>query len=380
MPNLRNRLQLIRMNKTPTAKKPAKREDKSINLAAWPLWSEAGFKVLKRKIIVELTNRLPSRFPGELAILVPDFLRIGRIPQAGELLFFDLETTGLSGGAGTLAFLAAFGRFLGGAKGGVTGRLEITQYLLLDFSGEADFIEKVLKEFDGLAPVLSYNGKCFDSQILKNRCLMNGFKTPENFNVDLLHPSRRLWKRMLPDCSQATIEVSVLGLDRTGDVSGAMAPEIWFSFLRTGENRELLSVCDHNVKDITGLAAIFLGLTEIAGEPLQSREKYNFDEENLAIFWHMAVKKNKAALARICSDNQSFQSCLDNEELLLKNAAANGSSRAAIVLAIKAEWHLNDPALALSYTKAALANPEIPERLHDELERRKLRLEGKIKN
>ena len=36
--------------------------------------------------------------------------RVG-VPTAGPLLFFDLETTGLSGGAGTLAFLVGCGYF-----------------------------------------------------------------------------------------------------------------------------------------------------------------------------------------------------------------------------------------------------------------------------
>ena len=41
-----------------------------------------------------------------------DRRRVGA-PTAGPLLFFDLETTGLSGGAGTLAFLVGCGYFEG---------------------------------------------------------------------------------------------------------------------------------------------------------------------------------------------------------------------------------------------------------------------------
>jgi len=361
----------------------------------WSGWSEAGFKTLKREISRELSIPVPGVFPKALAILIPDISRLGRIPSPDELLFFDLETTGLSGGAGTVAFLAAFGRFVSHGSGSY--RLEIVQYLLLDYDGEGDFIEKIAAEFAlteraGLMPiVVSYNGKCFDSQILKNRCLMNAIAPPELFHADLLHPARRLWKQMLPDCSQSTVEVSVLGLDRAGDVSGAKAPEIWFSFLRSGENRELLSVCDHNEKDITGLASLFLAMGEIAASPVESREKYRFNEEAFALNWNKALKKIPlffcdAAEQANKSTNESCTEYAKTGKLLLENAARNGSPKAAIILAIDAEWRLRDNSLALHYTDLAMASSGLPDnsiensidKFAEEVKRRRLRLLNKI--
>jgi hypothetical protein len=243
---------------------------------------------------------------------------------------------------------------------------------------------------------------------------MNGLMAPEYFHADLLHPARRLWKRRLPDCSQATIEVSVLGLDRDGDVSGALAPDIWFSFLRSGDNRELLSICEHSVRDILGLASLFLGLAEIAAAPLESRDRFGFDLEALAFSWRGIFKKS----ACFFKDDESRQCCAETGELLLKSAAENGSRRAALALAldffkkgqcregralllkiaadasnddtpdtiktaalrslaIDAEWRLGDHALALDYTNSALAVPNISESLRKELERRRVRLAGK---
>ena len=336
---------------------------------AWPGWSESGFKTLKRQFTRELPFPVPAAFPKALAILVPDFDRAGRLPAPDELLFFDLETTGLSGGAGTVAFLAAFGRFA--ASGELPSRIELTQYLLLDYSGESDFIENVIKEFTAFpAPfVVSYNGKSFDSQILRTRCLMNGIMPPPYFHADLLHSARRLWRRKLPDCSQATIELSVLGLDRSGDVPGVMAPDIWFSFLRSGDKKELLSVCDHNGRDISGLAALFLALGEIADAPLESRSRFRFDEEALAMSWRKALKKPSSI----------FGSSERNRALLLlESAAKKGYPLAAIAMAKTAEWQLGDPALALEYTNGALHAGELPERLREDLEKRRSRLEGKI--
>ena len=336
----------------------------------WPGWTEAGFKTIKRKLTLELLSPVPDKFCTALAILVPDLLRVKRIPQPSELLFFDLETSGLSGGAGTLAFLAAFGRFATSPRSS-PARLDITQYLLLDYPGECDFVELLVKEFasaEGTPLVVSYNGKSFDAQILSNRCLMNRISPPELSHVDLLHPSRRLWKRLLADCSQSTIEVSVLGLDRTGDISGALAPDIWFSFLRSGESSELLSVCEHNVKDITGLANLFLTLEEIANEPLRSR--FRFDEGSLALYWRKALRKNPAFF-------KQSKNCGKTGRLLLERAAGKGHVQAALVLAIDAEWRLKDPALALRYTESALKTPELPDKLKCDLEKRRTRLKEK---
>jgi len=332
----------------------------------WPGWIEAGFKTLKREVSLGLSIPVPKAFSTALPIVIPDLQRMERNPSPGELFFFDLETTGLSGGAGTIAFLAAFGRF---AKGGNAG-LVVTQYLLLDYPGESDFIERVAGEFAASPQlVVTYNGKSFDSQILKNRCLMNGMPPPEYFHADLLHPARRLWKRMLPDCSQSTIEVSVLGLDRAGDVPGAMAPEIWFSFLRSGDNSELLSICDHNVRDIIGLAALFLALNAIAAAPFKSHDRFHFDREALALLWRNAVRRNP----RRFGDEEK-----KTGEALLRNAAGNGSPLAALILAKDAEWRLKDYHLALEYTDSALASKDISEELRENLERRRIRLHNKL--
>ena len=348
----------------------------------WPGWTEAGFMVLKRELYRELPFSLPGVFSKELAIVVPDLIQMGRLPFPQELLFFDLETTGLSGGSGTVAFLAAFGRF-------DTSKIRITQYLLLDYPGEADFVENVKNEFTvsrgvksgGLPLVVSYNGKSFDSQIIKNRWLMNRIKPPDYFHADLLHPARKLWRGQIENCSQATIEVSVLGLDRCGDVSGAMAPDIWFSFLRAGENgiydnSQLLSVCDHNVRDISGLAALFLALGEIAANPIDSRKKFRFNEEALALSWRKVLFN----YPEFFGGDEPRRQYAKTGELLIKNAAENGHPRAAVVMAKIAEWRLGDPALALMYTNAALATAAIPESLQKELEKRRVRLAGKINN
>jgi len=237
-------------------------------------WLSCGFKVLKREVNVTSPIKASKSLPQALSIIVPDLAKRD-LPAKEDFLFFDLETTGLSGGAGTVAFLAAFGR-------AAAGKLQITQYLLLDYPGENDFLEHVLNELKTEnAVIVSYNGKCFDSQIIKTRCLMNRIKPPLYLHADLLHPARRLWKALIQDCSQSSVETNILGLDRTGDIPGSLAPEIWFEFLKTGVAERLMGICDHNLSDIKGLAAILSSMITIAEAPFKT-DKYSYDTERLA--------------------------------------------------------------------------------------------------
>jgi hypothetical protein len=295
------------------------------------------------------------------------------MPSPGNLLFFDLETTGLSTGPGTLAFLAAFGRL-------AAGTLRVDQYLLLDYPGENDFLEAVLGEFREsaleIAPplVVSYNGKSFDSQLLGIRCIMNGIRPPDYCQADLLHPARRLWKRVLPSCSQAASATGILGLDRTGDTPGSMAPDIWFSFLKTGEPSELLKVCVHNARDIAGLSSLLGALCEIAEDPHGGGERFRCDPENLALRWRRAIRSH--------GEEVFGEGTAKTGDALLRAAAEQGHRRAAYTyyrrLAIEAEWKRKDPEAALTYVNRFLALPAFQCSMGDEMFHRRERLVEKL--
>ena len=314
--NLRDRLNRIREQKKSEAavktEKPSYSDDSCLTLNGW---ESCGFKTVKREVTVASSFLSMKSLPAALAILVPDLA--GReLPALEDFLFFDLETTGLSGGAGTVAFLAAFGKIYAG------GKLRITQYLLLDYPGENDFLDAVLAEFKNENSVIvSYNGKCFDSQVLKTRCLMNRMKPPEYFHADLLHPSRRLWKNIINDCSQGSVEARILGINRENDIPGAMAPEIWFEFLKTGETERLFGICDHNVFDIAGLSSILAAMIRIASDPLGCEEPV-FDLERLALYWRDFLRRR--------SSDSELQ--ITGDELLRK-AAEKKYPRAALAYA-----------------------------------------------
>ena len=287
MGNLKNRLKIINQLKKNNVSKEQKSSVADID--SLPGWTQCGHKVLKREIALKTVLNTKDKLPQAMQVLVPD-LHGRPLPEIKDFLFFDLETTGLSGGAGTVAFLAAFGRFI------PDGKLCVIQYLLLDYPGENDFLEAVLKEFaDNKTVAVTYNGKTFDSQILKTRCLMNGIRPPNYRHADLLHPARRLWKNIIYDCSQASVETKILGLDRTGDIPGSEAPDIWFEFLKTGKTDRLFGICDHNTADISGLAEMLTAIIKIAGDPLGQKE-YNYDIPRLAFFWRFFCCRGKRYL------------------------------------------------------------------------------------
>jgi uncharacterized protein YprB with RNaseH-like and TPR domain len=345
-----------------------------------PLGSPAGALTLGRTHAYKLPIPIPETLPAALSILTPG----GGGLRAETLRFFDLETTGLSTGAGTIAFLAAFGlleksgRAGGeGNRGSYTG-IRIAQYLLLDYPGEGEFLGALIKEFHGkretgIPPAMvSYNGKTFDAQILRNRCLMQGVRLPVFDHLDLLHSARRLWRGVLPNCSQATVETEILSLSREGDLSGAFAPEAWFDFLNSGESGGLLQICDHNSRDILGLAAILGCLCRIAADPLGEGGRYSADMERLAICW-------QRILGRAGALEEYGEEEFRRARLLLERGAALGYPWCSRKLAIEAEWREADIRGALDLVERALGSPagEMPGWLRTDLEGRRERLLAK---
>ena len=158
-----------------------------------PSWNRIGeYTYEKTSILPDLTtNSLQS------SLLLPSTKKLS------DVLFFDLETTGLSTGAGNVVFLAGFGRF-------EEGRLVVKQYFLSDFPGEREFLRALLTILTEEAVYVSYNGRGFDSHILTSRFLINRMRIAFPMHIDLLHYTRRLWKRTLGCCTLANIEEKVL--------------------------------------------------------------------------------------------------------------------------------------------------------------------------
>ena len=183
-------------------------------------------------------------------------------PGSPPFLFFDLETTGLSGGAGTYAFLVGCGRFED--DGGFVTR----QFVLLRPADERQLLQAIGAELSRAGALVSFNGKSFDAPLIETRHLYHrldwdGARLP---HLDVLHPARRFWSdRQAADtpCSLAALERSVLGARRSGDVPGSEIPERYFEFLRSGDARPLAGVLEHNRLDLLSLAGLAARLLDL---------------------------------------------------------------------------------------------------------------------
>jgi uncharacterized protein YprB with RNaseH-like and TPR domain len=165
------------------------------------------------------------------------------------LLFFDLETTGLNGGAGTHVFLIGCGWF-------DASRFVTRQFVMTRFADERPMLQQVARAFARAGAMVSFNGKSFDAPVLETRYLYHrlewfGGETP---HIDVLHPARQFWKR--DDCSLVALEKQLVGHRRVGDVPGFEIPARYFQFVRTGDARPLTAVLEHNRLDLLSLASL----------------------------------------------------------------------------------------------------------------------------
>jgi uncharacterized protein YprB with RNaseH-like and TPR domain len=174
-------------------------------------------------------------------------------------IFIDLETTGLSGGAGTVAFLVGCGYF-------DLGAFQVRQFLLTSFAGERALLAAVADFFDATDLIVSYNGKTFDVPVMEMRWTFHRMSGPLDGvpHFDMLHPARRLWsgretgRRAVDEggCRLSTLERVLFDVTRVGDVGGFEIPSRFFRFLRSGDPRPLEPVLEHNRYDLVSLAAV----------------------------------------------------------------------------------------------------------------------------
>lgn len=199
----------------------------------------------------------------------------------GELVFFDLETSGLSGGAGTVAFLCGAATF-------VDGVLLITQYYLDDYPGERHFLEYVLDDLGKKRYWITYNGRTFDMPLLGTRCIMQGMRLMEDIrHIDILPAVRSLWKRRFGSCTLQAMEYYLYGLLREHDIPGSMVPKIWLEAVKTRQASEELQemlhrIWNHNAQDIVSLANLFFDVADCLEHPEEAVERHAADPEGLA--------------------------------------------------------------------------------------------------
>jgi uncharacterized protein YprB with RNaseH-like and TPR domain len=184
----------------------------------------------------------------------------GQVHEDTRLLFLDIETTGLAGGAGTQAFLI-------GCAVIEEDELLVRQFLLPGFEHERALLAELR---DWAAPhdtLITFNGRTFDAPLIETRYLFHRLEFPlaDAPHIDMLHASRRLWKERPAiagppldedSCKLSVLERHLAGVHRVGDVPGFEIPSRFFRFIRSGDAFPLEAVLEHNRIDLLSLALV----------------------------------------------------------------------------------------------------------------------------
>jgi uncharacterized protein YprB with RNaseH-like and TPR domain len=218
--------------------------------------------------------------------------------------FLDIETTGLSGGTGTYAFLVGIARYEG-------DHFQLAQFFLRDPSEEPAHLLAV-EEF--LAPcevLVTFNGKAFDAPLLATRFLTHGWRFPiaDVAHLDLLHLARRLWRDRLPNRALGSLEVEILGLPRTNnDIPGWMIPEMYFDYLHTGDARPLENVFYHNAVDVISMVSLLDHIAHLLDDPIHAQIEHALDLFAVTRLydelgrWEEAIPLYRLAIERLAED------------------------------------------------------------------------------
>lgn len=344
-----------------------------------------------------------SRVPLDAAVYSLPGAGLRRIGWTGprfdvrRCLFLDTETTGLSHGAGTVAFLVGVG-YADGEE------LVIEQYLMREYGDEPELIDRLSCRMEDFDCVCTFNGKTFDMPLLETRFTMCRMRDRwrELDNLDLITPARRAWKLRLGSCRLANLEAEILGMPRASDLPGSEVPTRYFEYLKTGDEALLRDIVDHNRQDIATLAALLVKLCAINDRPEQltdQRDQYSMGrtlerqgELRFAreLYRVSAIPRPAGTLAALggervagmanwriyllCRRSHDWEGARDVLTQMLNRRQMPGT--ACVALSKLSEHQFRDDRTALEYALKAKDYPdgEPPERLERRIERLKRKL------
>jgi uncharacterized protein len=186
----------------------------------------------------------------------PSILGTTGMHKPEDFVFFDIETLGL------------FSRpiILFGVGSLENGHLCVHQYLLRDIEEEQAALKATVEHLSGNHPALvTFNGKSFDLPYLADRLAYYDMGSPGAIpHFDILHFSRRRWRDTLPSLRLTALEKAILGINRIDDIPGALVPEFYEAYRRSGNCGPLVPILEHNRQDVVSLALLFFHLVGVS--------------------------------------------------------------------------------------------------------------------
>ncbi len=173
----------------------------------------------------------------------------GTMPSPRDIVFLDLETTGLSSSP-----LFLIGTLVREGEGFV-----IRQFLARTYAEERSIISAYAQGASGKSLFVTFNGKSFDIPYLRARAAAVGVSAPEpRAHLDLLHLARKVYLQVLPDCRLQTLERYVCRRHRVKDIPGEHIPDAYHHFVRTGNAVQVARIIKHNAQDLVTLLELLV--------------------------------------------------------------------------------------------------------------------------
>jgi len=281
-----------------------------------------------------------------------------------DFVFLDTETTGLSGGTGTIPFMIGAARF-------IDDNFVLEQLFLRNPSEEKAQLTALTQFVDGAKAVVSYNGKSFDLPIINTRYILNRLGNPFDGidHIDLLHITRRVWKRRLKQCNLGNIEKEILEFYRTNeDIPGYLVPEFYRNYIVDGDASHIAKIFYHNEIDVVSLSALFSTLAAILEDPISDKLSHAEDiysigrlmesldrevlAERLYASTHLSAANSAETVLSLLSRSRIYKRKREYSEAvrLWQQAFELGSEEAALELAKYYEHVEKDYSKALEYT------------------------------
>lgn len=291
-----------------------------------------------------------------------------------QFLFLDLETTGLGSGAGNVPFMVGLAFW---EHDGFT----VQQALIRHPAEERAMLAYVHHLTTGFTHLVTYNGKSFDWPLMHSRYVMNGMRQTiwQPFHIDLLHPSRAIWRNTLESCKLSHIEKMRLGIVRVDDLPGSEAPARYFQYLNEGDPHILEDVYRHNEIDMLSLATLAIrfghllsnrDIASVVQQPSEPEEMVrtglwlekmgctHYSEQLFQLAAHIPRQRTQTLMLLAMRDKQMnnmeralrlWQTIVDTEALFVTREQAE----AAIELSMYYEHKTKQLELALTYAELA---------------------------
>jgi len=312
--------------------------------------------------------------------------------EPSKLLYFDIETTGISGGTGTIPFMYGFGYY-------ENDYFRVKVFILRDISREEEYLEAInefLKSLD-FQGIVTYNGKAFDFNLMETRYILNRMRFPlSNYpHLDLLYSSRILWKNTYESRKLGFLGENILGISREEDIPGSLIPSLYNSFLRTNRFELLEKVIEHNALDIVGLNALLLLVSlyiqdssfiqddgELFGKA-RILERFGKIEDAEEIFEYLKDNSTRdeiieLSIKRLSNIKKKKRLFKEAEELWIE-LSNRGDKNSIRDLSIHFEHRLKDYEKALELILNKIDDLNLTENQRADMEKRIKRLRTKIK-